>query len=248
MEKLSIKSYGLELALTPFTNIIGMPASGKTTLLRILINQIPNFEVELDGKNVESLSLLFKRRNIAVCVGDLKFSSLTVKEELLFYQNKCEFTPQTSVDNLDEISIYFGLEDSLNKPINELSIYEQALIKILSLLIIKPQILGIDNFLSYLSPALKQKVITYAKNNNVSILNITANKEELLLGTTLVILEKHQVKAIGPTKEILENEALLATAGFELPTVASISSGLNYYELLNKKYYSAKTLVGALWK
>ena len=50
-----------------------------------------------------------------------------------------------------------------------LSKYEQAYLKILSLLIIKPRILGIDDMLTYLNINQKLKIINFVKNNKITI-------------------------------------------------------------------------------
>ena len=48
MNTLTFKDYNLKLELVPFTNIIGGIASGKTYLLKTLINQSDSSSVFID--------------------------------------------------------------------------------------------------------------------------------------------------------------------------------------------------------
>ena len=74
------------------------------------------------------------------------------------------------------------------------------------------------------------------------------NKEELLLGTDVIVLEAGCVKANKKTKDILKDEKLIASVGMQLPFIISMSNGCKLYELTNKMHYDIKSLVGALWK
>ena len=247
MEKLIVKDYELTVKLPSFINIIGLPNSGKTYLLRMLINQIPNQNLFLDEQNINDLDINFKKRNIA-CALNLKFNTPYVKEELLYCLDKCDFNIGESFDLLDEFADYFDLEAIINEKLAEITITQRALVKILSLLILKPKILGIDNLLSYLSEDIKLKIIKYAKKEKITILNITSNSEELLLGNDIVVLETGKVKVHQKTKKLLENEKLLASIGFELPFIVNLSNGLRLYEVMDKLYFNHKSLVGDLWQ
>ena len=64
MEKLEFKNYDLTITLTPFINIVGTMGSGKTKLLKNLINKIPNDNIFIDGKSISSYDIDFLRKNI----------------------------------------------------------------------------------------------------------------------------------------------------------------------------------------
>jgi len=247
VEKLFIKDYNLEINLPSIVNIIGLPGMGKTHLLKILINQIDNKSIYIDDKNTSELEMDFKKKNFTACL-NLDFNTASVKEELVYFLGKCDFNIQDSLVKMDKFIKHFNLDEISDEKLINLSIYNKALIKILSLLIIEPKILGINNLLAYLSDDQKRQIISYAKKNKITILNITAEKEEFLLGDYLMIIEKGKVKHYGKTKTILADEKLLALTGFELPFVLNMSNGLNLYEIIDKSYYSLDSLVGAIWK
>lgn len=54
MEKLEIQEYNLNIKLDGVVNIIGLPASGKTYLLKKLINKIPSTDIFIDGQNIKT--------------------------------------------------------------------------------------------------------------------------------------------------------------------------------------------------
>lgn len=247
MKTLSIKDYDLEIKLPSIVNIIGLPGMGKTHLLKILINKIENHSIYLDDKSIHNIDIDFKKRNIAACL-DLKLNTKIVEDELLYYLKTFSFSNQEQHSRLEEFTTYFTLEEFIKEKIENITIHQRALIKILSFLIINPLILGIDNLLAHLDEGCKKKIFSYAKQNNITILNITAEKEEFLLASHLMIIEKAKVKKIGTAKAVLADEKALAVAGFQLPFVVNISNGLNLYEMIDKKYYTLKSLVGAIWK
>lgn len=248
MKKIKFDKYNLEITLTPFINIIGLMGSGKTTLLRTLINQIDGNNIYIDNKCINTFELSYLRKNIAAVLNNFEFKTKYVKEELVYYQQILNISPQTAYKNINNFVKFFELEDIIESKIEYLTKYEQAFIKILSLLIIKPKILGIDDMLTYLTINEKCKIIKYAKENKISILNVTSNPEELLFGTDIIILDHMNVVAYEKTEEILSNNKYLPKLGMSEPFIVELSTNLNYYDLLKKKYYDMKTLIGELWK
>ena len=141
----------------------------------------------IDDTPVSNLDIEFLRKNIAAVLNNFDFKTNYVKEELLYYQNVLNITPEVAYKNIERFSKFFDIEELLESKIEYLTIYEKAFIKILSLLIINPSILGIDDMLTYLTTSQKLKIIKYAKNNKICILNVTTNPEELLYGTDIII-------------------------------------------------------------
>ena len=151
MEKLEIQEYNLNIKLDGVVNIIGLPASGKTYLLKKLINKIPSTDIFIDGQNIKNLPLDYLQKNIAVVFNDNKFNTEYAEEELIYYQDKLGISRDISTEKIKNLAKYFNIEELLVSKINLLKENEKILIKILSLLIINPSILGIDNLLTYLT-------------------------------------------------------------------------------------------------
>ena len=167
---------------------------------------------------------------------------------MLYYQLKIDIDEKQAYKNITNFVKFFELEDIIESKIEMLSKYEQAYLKILSLLIIKPRILGIDDMLTYLNINQKLKIINFVKNNKITILNCTTNPEELLFGTDIIILDHKRVVAYEKSEVILSSNKYLSKIGMKEPFIVELSANLNYYDLLRKKFFDMKTLVGELWK
>ena len=248
MKTIEFKKYNLTITLTPFINIVGSHSSGKTRLLKSLINQLNNSDILLDDRKIDTFDIDFLRKNIAAVLKTNEFKTEYVKEELLYYQKILNITEDVAYKNIDNFVKFFNLEDLIESKIEYLTTYEKAFIKILSLLIIRPSILGIDDLLTYLSYDQKFKILKYAKENNICILNVTTNTEELLFGTDIVIMDNNQVIAYDKTENVLSSDKYLSKIGMNEPFIVELSTNLNYYDLLKKKYFDMNTLVGELWK
>lgn len=248
MKTIEFKKYNLTINLTHFINIVGSSSSGKTKLLKSLINKLDNSDIFIDDRPINNFDIDFLRKNIAAVLKTHEFKTIYVKEELLYYQKILNFSEDASYKNIDKFVKFFGLEDLIESKISYLTIYEQAFIKILSLLIIKPSVLGIDDLLTYLTYDQKYKILKYAKENNICILNVTTNSEELLLGTDIIIMDNNQIIAYDKTENILSNDKYLTKIGMNEPFIVELSTNLNYYDLLKEKYFDMNALVGELWK
>ena len=166
----------------------------------------------------------------------------------MYYQSILNISKEEAYNNIEKFVKFFDLEDIIESKIKYLTIYEQAFIKVLSLLIINPSILGIDDYLTFLTYDQKFKLLKYAKENNICILNVTTNAEELLLGTDVIVLDHNEVIAYDKTVNILSNDKYLSKIGMNEPFIVELSTNLNYYDLLKEKYFDMNALVGALWK
>lgn len=248
MNKITFKDYGLDIELVPFTNVIGSMSSGKTYLLRMLINQGTDGLVFIDDKEINLYDIDFLKRNVSAVLNNFIFNTHNVKDELMYYQNLLGFDSKKVNGNIKRFITFFELDGIINKSIGELSIEDKAFIKILSLLIICPRVLGIDDMLTYLSLDKKLKIAKFSKENKVSIINVTSNSEELLLGSKVAILDNFKCVLYDDVVNVLKNDKVLGKIGMNLPFVANLSNNLNYYDLLGDKYYDVNSLVGELWK
>lgn len=248
MKKISFRDFVLDIELEPFINIVGSKSSGKTYLLKTLINQNKNNSVYLDDKKISEYDIDFLRNNIAAVLNNFIFNTSMVKEELEYYQRVLGYDDKKISNNIRKFVTFFGLDEILNKPIGELVRSQKAYVKILSLLIINPSVLGIDDMLTYLNNKEKLKIIKYAKEKKISILNVTSNSEELLFGSRVIILDNFRAVVNEDTLSVLSSDTMLSKIGMNMPFIASLSSSLDYYDLLKEKYFDINSLVGELWK
>ncbi|MCR4581499.1 MAG: hypothetical protein K5666_03200, partial [Bacilli bacterium] len=86
MEKFMVKSMNIDIELNGLiTNVIGPTNSGKTYLLKKLVNIIPNKDIYIDDKCIKDYDINFLKNNIAVCFNDEVFYTTCVIDELSYH-------------------------------------------------------------------------------------------------------------------------------------------------------------------
>lgn len=249
MEKLSIKSMSIDIDLTlPVTCVLGPTNSGKTYFLKKLINVIPNHDVYLDDISISEYDITYLKNNIVVVLDDDTFKCEYVAEELHYYLSKLGYRIDEITNKINELAKFFKISSLLSERIDLLTIEKRILIKILALLIIKPQIFGIDNLLSYLNETDKKNLLTFCVSNKITLINCTNNGEDLLISDKVLLLNDMKTIFYGDKKELLNGNTILPYIGINLPFTAEMSQNLVLYGILNKVYLDEKKLVDKIWK
>lgn len=249
MEKLSIKSMSIDIDLTlPVTCVLGPTNSGKTYFLKKLINVIPNHDVYLDDILISEYDITYLKNNIVVVLDDDTFKCEYVAEELHYYLSKLGYRIDEITNKINELAKFFKISSLLSERIDLLTIEKRILIKILALLIIKPQIFGIDNLLGYLNETDKKNLLTFCVSNEITLINCTNNGEDLLISDKVLLLNDMKTIFYGDKKELLNGNTILPYIGINLPFTAEMSQNLVLYGIINKVYLDEKKLVDKIWK
>ena len=93
-----------------------------------------------------------------------------------------------------------------------------------------------------------KRIISYCKQENITIINITSEMEYVLETDNLVVLYNKNVAMVGSTIECLKEEKLLRRLGFNLPFLVDLSIQLGYYGLINKVIIDDRKMIDAIWK
>lgn len=249
MEKLSIKSMSIDIDLTlPVTCVLGPTNSGKTYFLKKLINVIPNHDVYLDDILISEYDITYLKNNIVAVLDDDTFKCEYVAEELHYYLSKLGYRIDEITNKINELAKFFKISSLLSERIDLLTIEKRILIKILALLIIKPQIFGIDNLLGYLNETDKKNLLTFCVSNKITLINCTNNGEDLLISDKVLLLNDMKTIFYGDKKELLNGNTILPYIGINLPFTAEMSQNLVLYGIINKVYLDEKKLVDKIWK
>lgn len=249
MEKLSIKSMSIDIDLTlPVTCVLGPTNSGKTYFLKKLINVIPSHDVYLDDILISEYDITYLKNNIVVVLDDDTFKCEYVAEELHYYLSKLGYRIDEITNKINDLAKFFKISSLLSERIDLLTIEKRILIKILALLIIKPQIFGIDNLLGYLNETDKKNLLTFCVSNKITLINCTNNGEDLLISDKVLLLNDMKTIFYGDKKELLNGNTILPYIGINLPFTAEMSQNLVLYGILNKVYLDEKKLVDKIWK
>lgn len=230
-------------------SIIGTSGSGKTTLLKVLNGEVPfKGEIIINGLDLSSDNYDVLRRCIAVVYRETPFLTEIVKEELKYSLENSNLNPKIVKDRLNELNDFFGINKLLNKSLNNLSVNDRTLIKILAYALMEPSYLALDDLLIDLDTRTKILLLNYLNSKNIMLINVTSNLEDTLY-TDYTLCLYNGINAIdGKTLDVLKNEKILKRLGFSLPFMLDLSIQLELYGLINKTYLNKEGLVRNLWK
>ncbi len=193
--------------LSAYNIILGPSGSGKTLTLRY----IAGLEKE-GGKifiNEKELSQVppQKRNIIYIPQGNSLFPHLSVKDNILF---GIRFGRKKGGFNLSEISEILQVSDLLHRYPNTLSAGEKQRIALARAIILKPDILLLDEPLSSLDFHIKLDLINFLRHLNkklsTSFIHVTHDPiEATLLGDIITIIEEGEIKFQGKWEELKKN-------------------------------------------
>ena len=207
----------LDIKKNTFTTILGPNNCGKTKLTEILKKKFEN-----------AITIFSIPKNINV---DIK--------ELI---DKC------SDKKLNTLLKKLKIKQLLDYSFKKLSIGEKQLIQIASILLSDYDVIILDNALSNLSSVNKELILKYLKQlNDKTIINITTNKEDIVYGDNIVLIN-NDIVVNDKTENVIKDESVFKSIGFELPFMALLSLKLKYYDLLDKPIMDMNRMVNKLWK
>jgi energy-coupling factor transporter ATP-binding protein EcfA2 len=249
MKVMNIKDMNVEILLDgAFTSVVGPTNSGKTTILKKLINRVDNRDIFIDDVNISEYDINYLRNNIVVVLDDDLFNDEFVAGELYYNLSLLGYRIDEITNKIDEITKYFKISNLTSERIESLPVSKKMLVKLLSYLIIKPKIIGLDGILSYLSNKDIVRVLKYIQDNNISLINVTNNEEHLLLCDNIIVMNNNKCVLSGSTRSILSGNSILPFMGLKLPFIVELSNNLILYDLIKDIYYTDRELIDKIWK
>ena len=248
MNTIVVKDMDVTIQLGVITNVIGPSNSGKTTLLKKLCNKVDNSDVFIDEDNINDYDVTFLKNNLAIVLDDNMFNSEYVAEELFYYLDKLGYRIDEITKKIDVISKYFKVNDILDQRIDFLPIKYRMLVKILSLLIIDPKIIGIDNLLLYLDKQQVSLLVKYIKEKNMTLINVISDSELLSIGEDVVVMNNYKAIICGSVKSVIDGNSILPYIGIKLPFAVDLSHNLILYGVVDKVMNDSRKMVDKIWK
>jgi len=245
----------LQLNYNEWYTLINDGNSGATTLVKMISGLFDNYEGEIEFNFLKSnLENLYEiRTRMSVLFSDLDNQILTdnVYDEITFELDNMNYSEDLKEQFINDIDKYTNIKDILNKSINELSLEEKYVVTLASALIIKPKLLILDNTYTLLNKSLRKRLYDiiriYKDDNKLTILNITNNLEDSLLGDNIIYLKNGEILFNERTEKVY-NEKLLTDDTETMPFMVKLSEYLKLYNLVDKNYYELEELVDVLWK
>lgn len=242
----------IEFNLSPkdFISIIG---NGNDLFMYTLLNGHSKCNIFVGDKelNEENLPTIRKRMSIVLYKHLNIFVGETVMDEIAFGLESLAYTKDDIRNIVASEARRFKLESLLERDCNSLGSSDKVKMKILSAMIIKPQVLVLDNILCELDYKDKELIFDilkeYKKLGGI-IINVTNDIEETLYGEKILVIHDKKMVCFGKTLSVLNEEKLLKRLGIGLPFIIDLNRYFMDYGMINKYYLDNDKLVGALWK
>ena len=218
-----------------FVSILGHNGSGKSTLAKLIVGLLDKNsgtiffnDEEISKKNIQDfqskISLIFQNP-------DNQFIGSTVEDDIAFGLENRQFPHELMQQEIERFADSVGMLDYLKKePIN-LSGGQKQRVALAGALILKPEILILDEATSMLDPKGKstvRKVIDriHKENKELTIISITHDIDEALLSDKVLILSKGKLVKEGKPQEVLRDESALLEIKLDMPFVYKLEKEL----------------------
>lgn len=180
----------LTINLGDFLLIAGNTGSGKTTLLNHFKKELTPLgnrqgHITIDGTPIDDLSKLQSAQTVGYVAQDPQVQPVMSKviDELAFPLENIGCPSDEIERRITELSNFLGLDQSLNREINQLSGGQLQLVNLASVLILRPKLILLDEPTSQLDPLIAQ-----------NFLNVLSRVQREL-GITIVLTE-HRLSTI----------------------------------------------------
>lgn len=252
--KTIFKNFNLDIKQNSITTIIGKNGSGKSTLIKMLVGLLPSenkIKYKEETLNNKNLKKIMKSIGIVFENPDNQFVGQTVIEDLVFTLENMGYGKKKIKKNLDTIIERFNLSEIINESPNNLNNNQKQVVSLAAALIYDPEILILDESLTYLDPCEKEKILNLLvelKNQGLTIIHVTQNIEDTLISDEIVIIDESKIVLKGSKEEVYKEEKILNKLGYKLPFMVELSNRLKFYNLIDDTIYDMQKMVDTLWK
>ena len=250
-----IDNISLSVDKGSFVVVLGHNGSGKSTLAKLIVGllekksgQIFFDDVEITKKNIRDLqtktALVFQNP-------DNQFVGSTVEDDIAFGLENREFPHDKMQEEIEKFADSVNMLDHLKKePIN-LSGGQKQRVALAGALILRPEILILDEATSMLDPkgrSTVRKIIDriHKENPDLTIISITHDVDEALLADKVVILSKGKLVKSGEPKEVLRDEQALLDLKLEMPFIYRVEKKLGE-ACIDSQAETIEQLVEDIW-
>lgn len=232
----TIDDVSISIEAGSFVAFLGHNGSGKSTLAKLIVGlldknkgQIFFDDEEITKKNIKKLqtktALVFQNP-------DNQFIGATVEDDIAFGLENRQVPHEQMQDEINKFAESVNMLDYLKKePIN-LSGGQKQRVALAGALILKPEILILDEATSMLDPQGKNTVRElidkiHQENPNLTIITITHDIDEALLCDKVFVLSKGKLVKSGTPQEVLRDEKALLGVKLDMPFIYRLEKKLS---------------------
>ena len=228
-----------------FVSIVGHNGSGKSTLGKLLCGLLSTSkgEIIIDGITLSDSTIDSIRQKIGIVFQnpDNQFVGVTVKNDIAFGLENRSLDVDEMEARIKKYSKLVQMEDFLDKNPENLSGGQKQRVAIASVLALETDILIFDEATSMIDPQGVLEVTNAIKGLKAdkTIIYITHNLEEVLMGDRVIVLEKGKIVLDDKVDEAFKREDILANSKLELLKQTKLinlieENGLNRKEEVEK--------------
>lgn len=202
-----LNDVSLEIETGEIVSILGPSGSGKTTLLNLIlgITDVNEGKIFFKGKDITDVPM--EERGFNIVFQDYAlFPNLTAYENIIYgLKNKPNISTE---EDVKEFIHLLGLEEHLDKRIDQLSGGQKQRVALARTMVMKPQILLLDEPLSALDGVIKEsiksKIKEIAREFKLTTIIVTHDPEEALtLSDRVLIINEGTISQYGKPSEII---------------------------------------------
>jgi cobalt/nickel transport system ATP-binding protein len=220
--RLALAGVDLRVGENEKVAVLGPNGAGKTTLMLHLngIHVPDRGTVTIDGMPVTKPNLREIRRRVGIVFQDPddQLFMPTVGQDVAFGPANLGLRGEDLAQRVDDALRAVGMDGQQHRAPHHLSFGERRRVALATVLAMEPLVLVLDEPSSNLDPASRRELAEILAGLSVTVLLVTHDLPYALqLCERAVVLERGRVVADRTTRDILADDALLATHRLELP-------------------------------
>ena len=219
----ALNGVDLELKRGERLALVGANGSGKSTLLLHIAGAVAaqRGEIILNNKliNANNINLLREAAGLIFQEPDDQLFMPSVLEDVCFGLIANNINAQEAKSRAVEILNNLNIAHLAERPPHKLSGGEKRMAALAGILVMKPEILILDEPSAALDPKARRTVSNTLNNLNHQAILLATHDLDMALDVCerAIILNNGQVAASGKLPELLQDESLLIQNGLELP-------------------------------
>ena len=220
-EIVALNHTDLALKENQCTVIIGKNGSGKSTLLQTLVGIIEfQGNIYIDNISLDKDHLIDIRQKVGLVFQnpDHQLFMSTIYDDLAFGLINQGLSKEDIKQRIDDIAKELNIENLLYRSCHKLSGGQKRMVAIACVLVMKPDIILLDEPTSFLDPGSRRQIINVLKSLHKTVIIASHDLDMALdIADEVVLLNDGKVIKQGDVNHILVDQELLEDNGLELP-------------------------------
>lgn len=236
----AINDVSLEIRKGERVALLGPNGSGKSTLILLIAGLLSPQKGKIRVLNEETSSKAFQklRQKIGIVFQDPddQLFNQTVIEDVAYGPKNLGLPADKISKRCDHILEDIGISHLRDRPPHRLSFGEKKKVSLATALVLKPELLILDEPTANLDLLSRRGLIDTLNELNAegTTIIISTHDVEALpeLSDRVIVVSQGSLVGAGQTSEVLQNSALLESAGLEPPTIVKLFTELRFKGLV----------------